>query len=58
VQNLCQVQVNRSSALLRSLADRDIIKKTDDSPERGPTVRYEPGPRFPAQKRRSRRAQP
>lgn len=44
VQNLCQVQVNRASALLHSLADRDIIKKTDGSPEHGPTVRYEPRP--------------
>lgn len=54
VQNLCQVQVHRASALLRSLADRDIIKKTDDSPERGPTVRYEPGPAFPPAQRRRR----
>jgi len=57
VQNLCQVQVHRASALLRSLADRDIIKKTGDSPERGPTVRYEPGPQFPTQGRRRRRAE-
>lgn len=51
VQNLCQVQVTRASALLRSLADRQIIKKTDDSPERGPSVRYERGPTFPSQSR-------
>jgi ATP-dependent DNA helicase RecG len=56
VQNLCQVQVGRASALLRSLADREIIKKTEDSPERGPTVRYEPGPQFPAKGRRPRRS--
>lgn len=52
VQNLCQVKVFRASALLRSLADREIIKKTDESPERGPTVRYEAGPSFPAKKGR------
>ncbi|GAA4741035.1 ATP-binding protein [Modestobacter marinus] len=54
VQNLCQVQVTRASVLLRSLADRQIIKKTDDSPERGPSVRYERGPHFPSQSRTRR----
>ena len=54
VQNLCQVKVGRASALLRSLADRGVIKKTDESPERGPTVRYERGPAFPPVKARRR----
>ena len=57
VQNLCQVKVARASALLRSLAERQVIQKTADSPERGPTVRYEPGARFPrARVSRSRTA--
>lgn len=56
VQNLCQVQVARASALLRSLADRQVIQKTSDSPERGPTVRYERGPRYP--KARAKRRAP
>ncbi|WP_298992784.1 ATP-binding protein [uncultured Pseudokineococcus sp.] len=54
VQNLCQVQVARASALLRSLADRQVIQKTADSPERGPTVRYERGPRYPKARTRRR----
>jgi ATP-dependent DNA helicase RecG len=47
VQNLFQVGVQRASVILRSLADRDIIARTPDSPARGPSVRYERGPRFP-----------
>lgn len=50
VQNLFQVGVPRASAILRSLADRSIIQKTADSPERGPSVRYERGPNFPRQR--------
>ncbi len=46
-RNLFQVEVVRASVMLRELADRELIQKTSDSPERGPTVRYEPGSRFP-----------
>lgn len=46
-RNLFQVEVVRASLILRDLAERDVIRKTRDSPQRGPTVRYEPGARFP-----------
>ena len=52
VQNLFQVGVYRASAILRDLADREVIKKTEDSPARGPTVRWEPGAKFPAKRKR------
>lgn len=50
VQNLLQVGRPRASAILRNLSERGILQKTNDSPERGPTVRYEPGPGFPGSK--------
>lgn len=56
VQNLLNVGVFRASAILRELAQRGMVRKTDDSPERGPTVRWEPGADFPAKKRRRRQS--
>ena len=47
VQNLLQVGRPRASAILRNLSERDVLRKAADSPERGPTVRYVPGPSFP-----------
>jgi len=38
-RNLFKVEVVRASLILRDLAERDVIRKTRDSPQRGPTVR-------------------
>jgi ATP-dependent DNA helicase RecG len=54
VQNLFQVGVQRASVILRTLTEREILRKTGDSPERGPSVRYERGPRFPADRKGGR----
>jgi ATP-dependent DNA helicase RecG len=54
VQNLLQVSMGRASTILRDLSDRRIIKKTADSPQRGPTVRYERGPKYSTAQRRRR----
>ncbi len=54
VQNLLQVGRPRASAILRNLSERGLLQKTGDSPERGPTVRYEGGPSFPTVPGRSR----
>jgi ATP-dependent DNA helicase RecG len=51
VQNLLLVGGQRASVILRSLAERAVIQRTADSPTRGPSVRYQPGPGFPARKR-------
>ena len=47
VQNLLEIGRTRASVILRSLSERGILQKTGESPERGPTVRYEAGPAFP-----------
>jgi ATP-dependent DNA helicase RecG len=47
VQNLLLVGGQRASVILRSLAERGVIRRTADSPTRGPSVRYEAGPAFP-----------
>jgi ATP-dependent DNA helicase RecG len=54
VQNLLLVGGQRASVILRALAERGVIQRTPDSPTRGPGVRYEPGPAFPVQRKRSR----
>ncbi len=54
VQNLLQVGRPRASAILRNLSERGFLEKTDESPERGPTVRYGPGPDFPRTSSRGR----
>ncbi|MBL7488215.1 putative DNA binding domain-containing protein [Frankia sp. AgB1.9] len=51
VQNLLLIGVQRASVILRSLAERGIIQRTENSPTRGPGVRYEPGPHFPTRRR-------
>ncbi|WP_007514738.1 MULTISPECIES: ATP-binding protein [Pseudofrankia] len=51
VQNLLLVGSQRASVILRSLAERGVIERTADSPTRGPSVRYQPGPAFPTKKR-------
>jgi ATP-dependent DNA helicase RecG len=51
VQNLFLVGGQRASVILRTLAERGVIQRTADSPPRGPSVRYEPGPAFPARRR-------
>ena len=56
VQNLLLVGGQRASVVLRSLAERAVIQRTADSPTRGPSVRYQPGPAFPARNGRADRA--
>lgn len=51
VRNLFQVETVRASQILRELTDRGVLARTADSPQRGPSVRYERGPRFPAKRR-------
>lgn len=55
VQNLLQIGRPRASAILRNLSERGILQKTGDSPERGPTVRYEAGGQFPSARPSRRR---
>lgn len=52
VRNLLDVKVDRSAAILRDLVERDILVKTSTA-QRGPSVEYGRGPKFP--KRRAAR---
>jgi len=46
VRNLLDVKVDRGATILRDLVRRDVLVKTSQA-ERGPSVEYGPGPRFP-----------
>lgn len=46
VRNLLDVKVDRAAAILRDLVDRQILLKTSAA-QRGPSVEYGRGPRFP-----------
>jgi ATP-dependent DNA helicase RecG len=54
IQNLFLVGGQRASVILRGLAERGLIRRTPDSPTRGPGIRYEPGPAFPTSRKRAR----
>ncbi|MGH8572108.1 MAG: ATP-binding protein, partial [Gammaproteobacteria bacterium] len=51
VRNIFTVDVQRARAILADLVKREVLVKTSEV-ERGPTVEYGPGPKFPAKKRR------
>ncbi len=51
VQNLFDVDVYRSSAILRDLVERELVVRTSEQ-TRGNAVRYGPGPRLPPARRR------
>lgn len=51
VRNIFTVDVQRARAILADLVKREVLVKTSEA-ERGPTVEYGPGPKFPAKKRR------
>ncbi len=53
VQNLFDVDVYRASAILRELVERGMLVRTSEQ-TRGSAVRYGPGARLPAARRRSR----
>lgn len=55
VQNLFNVGMPRARQILASLVERDILTKTSLA-QRGPTVEYGPGPRFPPKPTRRRAA--
>jgi ATP-dependent DNA helicase RecG len=46
VRNLLDVKVDRAAAILRDLVERDILVKTSVA-QRGPSVEYGRGPKFP-----------
>jgi ATP-dependent DNA helicase RecG len=54
VRNLLDVGTPRAAAILGDLVSRDVLVKTSDA-QRGPSVEYGQGPRFPALKRRKKR---
>jgi ATP-dependent DNA helicase RecG len=51
VRNLLDVGVDRSASILRDLVKRDVLIKTSDA-QRGPSVEYGRGPKFPQRTRR------
>jgi ATP-dependent DNA helicase RecG len=55
VRNLLDVGIQRAAAIVSDLVRREILVKTSEA-QRGPSVEYGPGPRFPNPKRRSARA--
>jgi ATP-dependent DNA helicase RecG len=58
VQNLLDVGVDRAKAILADLVGRGILVKTSAA-QRGPSVEYGPGARFPAERSRpGRRTRP
>jgi ATP-dependent DNA helicase RecG len=57
VQNLLDVGVDRAKAILADLVSREILIKTSAA-QRGPTVEYGPGARFPGEGRKRRRGAP
>lgn len=57
VQNLFNVGMPRARQILASLVERDILIKTSVA-QRGPTVEYGPGPRFPPRPSRRRASRP
>ncbi|MBI4172732.1 MAG: putative DNA binding domain-containing protein [Actinobacteria bacterium] len=54
VRNLLDVGVHRAAAIVGDLAKREILVKTSEA-QRGPSVEYGAGPRFPHAKPRQRR---
>lgn len=55
VRNLLDVKIDRAAAILRDLVERDILVKTSAA-QRGPSVEYGRGPKFP--KRKASRRKP
>lgn len=47
VRNLFNLDVQQARALLSDLRDRLVLVKDPDGPDRGPGIRYLPGPSFP-----------
>lgn len=46
VQNMLDVEVQRARGILKDMVDRHLLKKTSEA-QRGPSVEYGPGSRFP-----------
>ncbi len=57
VQNLFTVGMPRARQILASLVERELLVKTSQA-QRGPSVEYGPGPKFPPRPARRRRGQP
>jgi ATP-dependent DNA helicase RecG len=55
VRNLLDVGTARAAAILGDLVTRDVLVKTSDA-QRGPSVEYGRGPRFPTPKQSRKRA--
>lgn len=55
VRNYFDVDVGRARDILGDLVKREILVKTSEA-SRGPSVTYGPGPKFPREKNRRRRA--
>jgi ATP-dependent DNA helicase RecG len=55
VQNLFNVKMDRANQILKELREREIIVKTSEA-QRGPSVEYGSGPRFPPKPARQRRS--
>ncbi len=51
VQNMFDVSVQRARDILRDLVQRKLLRKTSKA-QRGPSVEYGAGPRFPASRKR------
>lgn len=54
LQNMLDMNVHRAKDVLADLVARQVLVKTSQA-QRGPTVEYGPGPKFPATKRRGAR---
>lgn len=54
VRNLLDVKVDRGAAILRDLVDRGVLVKTSAA-QRGPSVEYGRGPKFPRRKAQRRK---
>lgn len=55
VRNLLDVPVQRSKSILADLVARDVLVKTSEA-QRGPSVEYGPGPKFPTASSGSQKA--
>lgn len=52
VRNLFNLDLRQARMLITDMRDRGILEKDSAGPERGPGIRWLPGPRFPAPKGR------
>ncbi len=56
VRTALDLGTQQASRVLADLVERGVLRKTSEA-QRGPSVRYGPGPRFPATRSRKRRGQ-